>query len=198
MSKSYGAQFLKFSMIFVAPLALLMLVSATTNAGDKNKPPKKGGEKPPEPAPPAKVPQQLSDWFATPISSGGGKEPEDTTVFGGWYTYKGRWIRVDEFPGVYTVEVADIPPWYPGYYGDGKVSDSVTYRGRFRWTVMHDGSVGSPPLGRGESSETGTATRALSFAAVSELTDEARAIAMGEAAAEAAQWIDLYEGGKVQ
>lgn len=197
MTQSYGSQFLKFSLIFVAPVALLMLISATTSAGGKT-PPKKGGEKPPEPAPPAKVPQKLSDYFAIPSSAGGGKEPEDTTVFGGWYTYKNRWIRVDEFPGVETIEVADIPAWYPGYYGDGKVSDSVTYRGRFRWTVMHDGSVGSPPVGRGESSETGTATRAVSFAAVAELTAEARAIAMAEAAAEAGQWIDLFDGGKVQ
>lgn len=192
MSKrSYGSQFFMYSMIFAAPLVVLAVISAA-NAGPKGT----NGKELPKPKPIDLIPKALRDWFDIPADAGGGKKP-DTATFAGWYSYRGRWIRVDEFPEAAVVEIATLPVWMPAPSTSG-VTDKVVYKGRFRWTVMHTGEVGSPPLSQGESTETGTASRALSFGDAAELTAEARDVAIGEAAAEASQWIDVFEGGGIQ
>lgn len=103
----------------------------------------------------------------------------------GWWLYRGKWIKVEEFPGTGTVEEDSA-------FTHGPLSREYIYKGRFRWIVMHSGSPDSPPFGIGEATGEGSAVMP---APTADGVVAARKAAAQAAADAGAAWLDIVIDG---
>lgn len=103
----------------------------------------------------------------------------------GWWFYRGKWINVEAFPGTGTVEEESA-------FSRGPMAREYTYKGRFRWIVMHSGSADSPPFGIGEATGEGSA---ITLTPTADGVVQARKAAAQAAADAGAAWLDIVIDG---
>lgn len=196
-SSSYGLTFLKWFAAIGVPVGVLAYISSA-KAGPKGSSGGGGGKGDSGDDSGSDSP---TGWIAglkkklaadVPASVPSLAPVADGATTVGWYFYANRWIRVDEFVDDAKVTVEPVSAFSP-MPDNGKVSDEVSYRGRFRWTVMHNATEASPALAIETTFSTGTATR-LGYGDITEMTAETRELAAGNAANKAAHWIDIANG----
>jgi hypothetical protein len=144
-----------------------------------------GAEVPPKAVPPAEVPAKISDAFDV-------VKPADGFTWAGYFTHIGTingtpniaWIRVDENIADAVVDYGD---------GNAEMTDSVTYRGNFRWTIM--AADGKTPLAIETLNTQAEDTVAVGSGPAGVLLEAAHAKAITLAANTAARWLDRNFGG---
>lgn len=176
----------KLLIIIAIPLAAAAIATAA-----KAGPGGGGGAKAPKPKPDTDVPKKvkaavdkwLADMGVEVTNDDGTTSPAPVHVR--WYLYRGMWISIQQYAEP-EPEITEESVWTMGPLGR-----EYTYRARFRWVVMVDGSEHSLPLAVGDVSAAGTAAVPGPGEAGIE---EARMAAAQVATEQATAWIDAHKG----
>jgi hypothetical protein len=177
----YLGKLIKGLLIIGVPLLAIAWVS-TSKASPNVKPitPKPADDVP------GKIKAAVDAWLADDGGGGATVDGVPPPVHVAWFEYNGRWIDVQEYDD--TASVEDDTNLLVGPLGR-----TYTYRARFRWVVMVDGSEFSLPLAVGDQTSEGSAS---SIGPSDEAIQEARLEAAQGAAQIAVDWIDAHNKGK--